>query len=402
MNDQTQNPSPAPNPAPPLPAPVPAANPFLRAQSEHIVAGAVEVQSARAVAEAQAKLVIAQKFPRDPVKSAEAIRQACQRRGLAEEAFYTFPRGGQQVTGPSIRLAEELIRCWGNCEYGIRELSNADGQTEMEAWAWDYQTNTVSLQGFTVRHVRDTKGGGKELTDQRDIYEMGANMGARRMRARILAILPADLVDFAIQECKRTLAGRSTEPLADRIRKMVSAFAAMGVQASRIEQRLGHPLQDTTPEELVELQGLYAAIKDGQIKAPDAFAAPQATAPAAVQTAPAPAAAPAQVTTLQPPAAGAAPVRRGPGRPRKHPPAEPSHVAPMHAATAPAPVSSPAPATPAAATPAPAPAPAPAPGRIDPVEVAPGETTEDAIARQPSAAYLQPAPAEDDDGELFE
>jgi hypothetical protein len=269
--------------APQLAAPAALANPFARAQSEHLAHGAVAIESERAVAEAQGKLVIAKRFPRDPFKAFERIREACQRSGLASEAFYSYNRGGSAVTGPSIRLAEELARCWGNIDYGLRELSNRDGVSEMEAYAWDMETNTISKQQFTVRHLRDTKGGAQVLTDQRDIYEIAANMGARRMRARILAILPADLVDAAVAECRATLAKKgSSEPLADRIKRMLAAFSALGVTAKLIEERLGHPLDQTLAEELVDLQGIHTSIKEGHTKAGEWFGA-KLEAPAAAQ-----------------------------------------------------------------------------------------------------------------------
>lgn len=178
-------------------------NPFARTVSRHINAGTVEIESSRAIAEAQGKLVIAKRFPRDESLSYSKVIESCRRPGLASEATYSFPRGGKAVTGPSIRLAEELARVWGNIDYGIRELSRKDGVSEMESYAWDLETNTSSSQKFSVKHWRDTQSGGYELKDERDIYELTANQGARRLRARLLAILPPDLVDGALFQSAR-------------------------------------------------------------------------------------------------------------------------------------------------------------------------------------------------------
>lgn len=249
-----------------------AANPFQkRAAPAHISAGTVAIEGERAVAEAQGKMVIAKRFPRDEGIAFARVMESCKRTALASVANYRFPRGGQAVSGPSIRLAEELARCWGNIEYGIRELSRRDGESEMEAYAWDLETNTVSSQKFSVRHVRDKKGGGQALNDERDIYELTANMGARRLRARILAIMPPDLVDAAVEECRKTTAGFNTAPLADQVRAMVNAFSKLGVSADMIATNLGHPLDDTTPDELTELREIFTSIKDGVGKASDYF-----------------------------------------------------------------------------------------------------------------------------------
>src|SRR5690606_13682459 len=117
---------------------------------------------------------------------------------LAQQAIYAYPRGPQTVTGPSIRLAEAMAQAWGNLDCGIREISQADGVSVAEAYAIDLETNIRISKTFHVRHVRDTKQGKKRLTDSRDIYELVANQGARRLRACILGILPGDVVDAAV------------------------------------------------------------------------------------------------------------------------------------------------------------------------------------------------------------
>ncbi len=233
--------------------------------------GTVLIESQRAIAEAQGKLVIAQRFPRDPVRAYSEVMKACQRPSLAKTAFYNYNRGGSSVSGPTIRFAEELARCWGNMDYGIKELSQDDGKSEMQAYAWDLETNTISTQNFTNPHIRETKSGAVKLTSQRDIYELNANMGARRLRSRILAILPADLVEDAVNECKRTIAGKSDEPLIDRVKKMVVQFAKYGVTQEQIEKRLGRKIDTMNTDDFVEYIGIFNSLKDGASKVSEWF-----------------------------------------------------------------------------------------------------------------------------------
>jgi hypothetical protein len=170
--------------------------------------GLVAVEQQRAVQEVQAALIIAKRFPRDTNESYTRIMRSCERKTLAKEAMFAYPRGGTMVTGPSIRLAECMAQCWGNMQFGIRELSQSNGASEVEAFAWDVETNTRQVKLFTVKHRRDTKKGGYDLTDSRDIYEMVANQGARRLRACILGVIPGDIVDAAIKKCEETLGHR--------------------------------------------------------------------------------------------------------------------------------------------------------------------------------------------------
>jgi hypothetical protein len=241
--------------------------------TDNINQGTVAVEASRAIAEAQGKLVIAKRFPRDEVAAYANAMRACQRRSMAEKAFYSFPRGNQTVEGPTIRFAEELARCWGNIDYGIKELSQDDGKSEMQAYAWDLETNAQSVQNFTNHHQREVKNKMQTLTSQRDIYENNANMATRRLRSRILAILPSWYVDDAIAECKKTLAGKNNEPLIDRVKKMVAQFERFGVSQEQIERRLKRPIATMNADDFVEYIGIFNAIKGGESKVSEWFEA---------------------------------------------------------------------------------------------------------------------------------
>lgn len=225
---------------------------------------------ARAVAEVQAQYVIAKKFPRNQNEAYRQIIESCRRHTLAEQAMYAYPKGGQVVNGPSIRLAEAMASAWGNLDCGVREISQANGVSVAEAYAIDLQTNTRVVKTFHVPHHRDTKNGKKKLTDSRDIYEAVANQGARRLRACILAIIPGDVIEAAVEQCKRTLE-TSEIPMTEQIKRLVVAFDEIGVKVEHLEARLGHNLDATIPQELVTLRSIYKSIKDGMSGREDFF-----------------------------------------------------------------------------------------------------------------------------------
>jgi hypothetical protein len=226
-------------------------------------AALVEVEQQRAIQEVQAALTIAQRFPRDQIAAFNRIIDACRRPALAEQGMYEYAKGGSKVRGPSIRLAEMMVQSWGNVQTGWRELSRQDGVSEVSAWAWDLETNSKTSIEFNVRHWRDTRTGGYQVTEERDIYELMANMASRRLRACILRVIPGDIQEAAVKECEKTLGTATGEPLRDRLRKMVVAFRDLGVSKEAIEKRLTHPLDATGETEFVQLRGIYASIKDG-------------------------------------------------------------------------------------------------------------------------------------------
>lgn len=262
-------------------------NPFQsNAGRTNISEGSVAIESSRAVAEAQASMLLARAYPRDEMRAFEKFMNACRRPTFAAKAFFKFPRGGQSVEGVTIRFAEEAARCWGNIGSGMAELSNKDGVTEMLAWAQDLESNVRSTQNFNVKHIRDKTGGAQALTDQRDVYEIGANMGSRRLRARILAVLPADYVEMGQDECKRTLAKVDQgTPLPERIKAMVGAFSRVGVTVDMLAARLGHPVDKTTPQELEDFRGILTAIREEMTTVAEQFSPEQNATGAAINAA---------------------------------------------------------------------------------------------------------------------
>ncbi len=224
---------------------------------------AIEIAQARHAQEVQAAMIAARQWPRDQFAAAARIMHACQRVGLAEVAMYAYPRGGQTVTGPSIRLAEVLAQNWCNIDYGVMEISQRDGESDMLAFAWDLETNVRCQKLFTVKHQRFSRKGLTDLEDPRDIYEMTANLGSRRLRACILSVIPKDVQDDAVRECEKTLSGQGGKSLKERLKGMVKVFDEHGVSVEMIERRLGHKLEATNETELVSLRKIYTSIKDG-------------------------------------------------------------------------------------------------------------------------------------------
>jgi hypothetical protein len=229
-----------------------------------------EAAASREVAEVQAAMMLAKRFPRDEKLAMDKIMVACQREGLAATAIYQYARGGTDISGPSIRLAETIARCWGNVHFGLREVEQRDGESTVEAYAIDLETNTRVQRVFQAKHIRSKQSGNVDLTDPRDIYELVANQGSRRTRACILALIPGDIIEAAVEQCNKTLKTK-TDISPDRIKKMLMAFADLGVEKSQIEKKIQRSLDAITPAQVVYMVKIYTSIKDGMSVADDWF-----------------------------------------------------------------------------------------------------------------------------------
>lgn len=254
----------------------------------------VEIAAAREIAEVQAHIIMAHRMPRDERRAMDKIIQACTRPTLAQTALYQYARGGTDIHGPSIRLAEVLAQNWGNLKFGWREVERKPperdpvsgrikpGRSTVSTYCTDLETNVTDERSFQLIHERSTRSSRYTLEDDRDIYEMAANQAARRMRACILAIIPGDIVETAVEQCETTmLAKADTSP--EAVGKLVQAFEKLGVTREQIEQRIQRRIEAIRPAQIVDLRKVWKSLEDGMSRPSDWFQAktPEPGAPPA-------------------------------------------------------------------------------------------------------------------------
>ena len=228
------------------------------------------VASAGEVARVQAQLVYAASRPRDEQRAVDRMLTAFQRPSLASKALYQYARGGSEVSGLSIRAAEAMAMAWGNMDFGLRELEQKQGESTVEAYAWDLETNVRRAVTFRVPHYRDTRAGRKRLEDSRDIYELVANQGARRVRACILAVLPRDIQEAVETQVAETMKA-TFEITPESLKAWLEAFGRLGVTKAMLEARIQRRFDSITPAQMIELANIYNSIKDGIARVEDFF-----------------------------------------------------------------------------------------------------------------------------------
>jgi hypothetical protein len=234
---------------------------------------ATQIEQARAIAEVRAAVMIAMDRPRDRSAAIAEMREVCSIMGLAERAFFRVPRGGEMVNGESIHLARELARCWGNVDYGVKELARDDlrGQSELLAFAWDLQTNTRSEIVFIVPHVRGK--GSRKLTGTQEIYENNASFAGRRLREAIFSVLPVWFKSEAAEICHKTLEGSvSGKTREQSIADLRAAFEALGVTAAQLEKKRGRKVTEFLGDDIAALRVVFGSLKRGEITVAEEFA----------------------------------------------------------------------------------------------------------------------------------
>lgn len=247
--------------------------------------------AAQATAQIQARYIVAMRRPRDWDDVRVRILKECRRPSFADVAMFSLPRGGKKIEGLSIRFAEAALRCMTNvlpeqitvyddAEKRIIQVSVTDLEANLTYSKQITVAKTVERSkpmddGFFFT-VRNNSQGRKVYTVPATEDDLLAKEGAlvsKAIRTLTMRMLPGDITDEADTLIRVTLRDRAAKDPDGERKAIADAFSTLSVLPSDLKDYLGHPLEQTSPAELVELRGLFTAIKAGEATFRDALAA---------------------------------------------------------------------------------------------------------------------------------
>lgn len=229
-------------------------------------------------AEIDTQIATAKSYPRSVAKfKKQALAMACLDEDTAASCFYTLPRAGKPITGPSIRLAEITGSAWGNIRYGARVIGDDGRIITAQGVCVDLEAN-VSATVDVQRRVTDKKG--RRYSD--DMVVVTGNAACSiALRNAIFKVVPMAYVNDVLAQARKVAIG-DVKTLEARRADMVAYFGKMGIVPERVFAVVGKTaIEDVGLDELGLLKGLATAIKDGDTKIDDAFPAIAKPAPAA-------------------------------------------------------------------------------------------------------------------------
>jgi hypothetical protein len=237
--------------------------------------------AAQAKAMVQARYEMAVYRPRNWDQVRIDILRECRRPSFAnnKSAFYRKPIG-RGVEGLGIRFVEAALRAMTNVmvesslvyEDEVIEIHRV-AVTDLESnvtYPMDVRvTRTVERSTTDGNHLSVRKNSKGEnaytvLATEDDLLNKRGALISKAIRTLGLRIIPGDIQDEAEEIIKKTrLDQAAKDPGAER-KAITDAFAALGVSAAALVEYLGHPLDQCSPAQLVELRGYYGAIRDGE------------------------------------------------------------------------------------------------------------------------------------------
>jgi hypothetical protein len=260
--------------------------------------------AASAKAEIEAQYVMAHNRPRDIEQVRLNLLASCKRPGFAAAAIYRKPMGKKKdangnwgenfIEGLSIRAAEEAVRAMGNIRVASSTVYEDDETRKKRVTVTDLEANIsynreITLSKNVERKAvqdRNTQKWGPPadrivLGERKNSYEQTvyivratedeltikeAALTSKIIRTEGLRLVPSDIQEEAREQCYETMANKDAEDPKAAMRKIVDAFAGVGVPPAQLSEFLGHGLDAVQPAEMKTLRSMYAAIKEGEAK----------------------------------------------------------------------------------------------------------------------------------------
>jgi len=234
-----------------------------------------------AVAQIQARAMVAIARPRDIMHFRESILKDCDRPGFADQARYEVKNRG---SGMSIRFAESALRHFGNLYCEAVAVDDNPEQVTVRVSVTDLETNACDSRDVTIQKTVERR---KKPKDESSIVGQRVNsygdplyilratdeeiLGKRNAavnkakRVLIIAFLPFDIVEECEARCTATSQDRDAQDPDAAVRKLCDAFAGLKVTPQEIADFMGKAIGRLSPKDLSELRGIYEALRGGDV-----------------------------------------------------------------------------------------------------------------------------------------
>lgn len=244
----------------------PEAEPTNIMSGELILPGDGALTASMTRAEIDTQIATAKAYPRSIAQFKRDTKDlACYDEKTAQSMFYSIPRGGKNIVGPSIRLAEICLATWGNLRVECRIVEQTKKSVTVEAACWDIEKNSAIKEQKTRKIYGKKLKDGTMLPPDEDMINLATNAALSvALRNAIFRIVPRVYVIAAMEEAKIIALGKG-KSLKDRRNDCVEYSKLMGISVERLVAACegAKGMEDIGEDELIFLRGLFTSVKEG-------------------------------------------------------------------------------------------------------------------------------------------
>lgn len=238
-------------------------------EGEQVPAPDIQALTQLNAAEINQQIMTARAYPRSVTNFRRGMREmVTYDEPTALSCLYALKRSGKVIEGPSIRFAEAAVQAWGNARVGARIVDIGDTFITAQGFFYDLEKN-MAVAFEVMRRI--TNKDGERFND--DMIGVTGNAACSiALRNAILKGIPRTAWDEPYQAARRLSIGQG-ESISVKRDQMLKAFAPMGVTKEQIFGLLGvKGIDDVSIEQMILMNGILNAIKEGDQKVDEVFA----------------------------------------------------------------------------------------------------------------------------------
>lgn len=242
---------------------------------------AASMLAAREAKTVEVRALMAERHPRNVDQFRDGVLAACKRVGFADMAMYAKPVAGKEITGLSIRFAEEAIRHWKNAEVSVSIIAEDDESRTLEAVASDYENNIhyrsqARVSKFVWRlspkqgeEVHGQKMNSRNVmtylvrADEDALFTAERAAAAKASREVTIKLMPSDILEECEAQIEKTLEAVGGDPV-EFLKRLLDKFAKVGIVRAQLEKLMGKDLGVANVAELRRLDKIRNAISQGE------------------------------------------------------------------------------------------------------------------------------------------
>lgn len=219
------------------------------------------------------QVATAKRYPRSVQRFQSDLESwATLNREAAMECFYSLPRDGKQIIGPSVRFAELVQVAYGNIVVDSQIIDEGREAIVVSATARDLERN-IAARAQVRRNIMTSAKGGRPArrysVDMIATTVQAASAIARRNA--IFQIVPKALWSTIYEKARKVAHGDLTN-FVQRRNELAKALKEAGCDPANVKAALGgREIKDWTADDALALELKLRAIKSGEVTAAQAF-----------------------------------------------------------------------------------------------------------------------------------
>lgn len=223
-------------------------------------------------AQIDTQIATAKQYPRNITKAIDDSKAVVTLDNeIAASCTYSLPRGGKQITGPSVHLAKIIAQNWGNMRIEAKVVDIGFKQITSQAVAFDLEKN-LAIKVEVKRSIVNKYG--KRFSDDM-ITVTGNAANAIALRNAVFAVVPKGVVENVWKASQRKVLG----DLSDEDKMNASRKNALkefkdnyGATEEEVLELIGKPsVNNIDRDDLMTLFGVKQSLIDGDTTVNEVF-----------------------------------------------------------------------------------------------------------------------------------